>query len=170
MKKLFLLIVCALGLMVQGAEAQVSVNVNIGTPPMWGPSGHTQVRYYYLPDIYSYYDVLNGEFIYNDGRAWVRLSSLPRRYRDYDLYSGYKVVLEYNGDRPYAYYSNHCRSYPYGYHGPRQVTVREYHYRHCDDDRKYQKKHYKHHKHDRNYDRDHDRDHNRGGEYYGYNN
>ncbi|SMO64803.1 hypothetical protein [Solitalea koreensis] len=155
MKKLFLLFVFACGMMVQ-ANAQVSVNVSFGTPPMRRPVAHTQVRYYYLPDIYSYYDAFNGEFIYNDGRAWVRMSSLPRCYRDYNLNSAYKVVLEYNGDRPYAYYSSHSRSYPCRYQGPRQVSVREYSYNHCDDECKYYKKH-KHHK-------DNDE-----REYYGYN-
>lgn len=38
-------------------QAQVSVNVNIGTPPVWGPVGYTNMEYYYLPDIEAYYDV-----------------------------------------------------------------------------------------------------------------
>ena len=29
-------------------QAQVSVNVNIGSPPAWGPVGYSSVDYYYL--------------------------------------------------------------------------------------------------------------------------
>ena len=32
-------------------QAQVSVNVNIGSPPAWGPAGYPSVDYYYLPVI-----------------------------------------------------------------------------------------------------------------------
>ncbi len=45
-------------LLLAGAtEAQVSINVNIGSPPLWGPTGYTHVQYYYLPDVEAYYDV-----------------------------------------------------------------------------------------------------------------
>jgi hypothetical protein len=27
------------------AQAQLSVNLNVGTPPLWGPSGYSNVRY-----------------------------------------------------------------------------------------------------------------------------
>lgn len=32
-------------------NAQVNVNINIGTPPAWGPAGYSDARYYYLPDL-----------------------------------------------------------------------------------------------------------------------
>jgi hypothetical protein len=32
-------------------HSQVSVNVNIGSPPLWGPSGYSNIDYYYLPDV-----------------------------------------------------------------------------------------------------------------------
>jgi hypothetical protein len=38
-------------------HSQVSVNVNIGSPPLWGPSGYSNIDYYYLPDVQAYYDI-----------------------------------------------------------------------------------------------------------------
>lgn len=103
------------------AQAQVSINVNIGTPPSWGPQGYDDSRYYYLPDIDVYYDVNQSVFIYDNGGKWIREKRLPSRYRNYDLYSGYKVVLsDYRGDSPYSYHTKHKASYPKGYHGKPQ--------------------------------------------------
>ncbi|MDP5202118.1 hypothetical protein [Flavobacterium sp. DG2-3] len=103
------------------AQAQVSVNVNIGTPPNWGPQGYDNSRYYYLPDIDVYYDVNQSVFIYDNSGKWIREKRLPSRYRNYDLYSGYKVVLtDYRGDSPYSYHTKHRASYPKGYVGKPQ--------------------------------------------------
>lgn len=100
------------------AQAQVSINVNIGTPPNWGPQGNDNSRYYYLPDIDTYYDVAQSQFIYDNNGKWVRENRLPSRYRQYDLYGGYKVVLnDYKGDAPYNYHTKHRANYPKGYHG-----------------------------------------------------
>jgi hypothetical protein len=103
------------------AQAQVSINVNIGTPPNWGPQGNDNSRYYYLPDIDTYYDVAQSQFIYDNNGRWIRENRLPSRYRQYDLYGGYKVVLnDYRGDAPYTYHSKHRSNYPKGYHGKPQ--------------------------------------------------
>ncbi|WP_337966089.1 hypothetical protein [uncultured Flavobacterium sp.] len=103
------------------AQAQVSVNVNIGTPPNWGPQGYDNSRYYYLPDIDIYYDVVQSQFIYDNNGRWIRENRLPSKYRQYDLYGGYKVVLnDYRGDSPYTYHNKHRANYPKGYHGKPQ--------------------------------------------------
>jgi len=48
---------------------------------------------------------------------------LPRQYRNYDLYNGYKVVMtDYRGNAPYTYYKEHKRKYAKGYHGEHQKT------------------------------------------------
>lgn len=106
------------------SQAQVSVNVNIGTPPSWGPVGYSEARYYYLPDIETYYDVNTSNYVYlNDGR-WVKTRSLPRVYRNYDLYDEYKVVLtDYRGDRPYDNFKTHKVKYSKGYKGKPQQTI-----------------------------------------------
>jgi len=107
-------------------QAQVSVNVNIGTPPPWGPVGYSQVRYYYLPDVEAYYDVQSAMFIYYGGGVWVHRAYLPSRYKNYDLYHGYKVVMkDYHGNAPYAHFKDHKMKYGKGYHGGMQKTIGE---------------------------------------------
>ncbi|MDD2675176.1 MAG: hypothetical protein PHF81_09880 [Flavobacterium sp.] len=105
-------------------QAQVSVNVNIGSPPAWGPEGYSAAEYYYLPDVQAYYDVRQSQFIYLGGGQWVRSRNLPTQYRSYDLYNGYKVVLnDYHGSRPYTYFKNHKVKYYKGYKGKPQKTI-----------------------------------------------
>ncbi|MEL1241844.1 hypothetical protein [Flavobacterium flavipallidum] len=106
------------------ANAQVSVNVNIGTPPAWGPAGYANIDYYYLPDIECYYDIRHSQFIYFGNGRWIHARQLPVRYRNYDLYHGYKVVLhDYHGRTPYAYFKNHKVKYYKGYKGKPQKAI-----------------------------------------------
>jgi hypothetical protein len=106
------------------SQAQVSVNVNIGSPPAWGPVGYTGARYYYLPDIETYYDLGTRQYVYVQGGKWVRAGVLPVAYRNYDLYRGYKVVVtNYRGGYPYYYYTTHKAKYPKGYRGKPQKTI-----------------------------------------------
>jgi hypothetical protein len=101
-------------------QAQVSVNVNLGSPPAWGPA----VDYYYLPDVQSYYDIKAKQFIYLGNGQWVRSRNLPTQYRNYDLYNGYKVVLnDYHGSKPYSNFKNHKVKYFKGYKGSPQKTI-----------------------------------------------
>lgn len=105
-------------------KAQVSVNVNLGVAPMWGPVGYSDVQYYYLPDVYAYYDINASMFIYQSNGVWIHRSYLPDRYRNYDLYNGYKVVMnDYHGSRPYYHYNDYRRKYARGYHGPEQHNI-----------------------------------------------
>ena len=108
------------------AQAQISVHFNIGTPPAWGPEGYSDVQYYYLPDVQAYYDVRSSMFIYFEGSRWIHRSYLPNRYRNYDLYNGYKVVMkDYHGNTPYTQFSEHKRLYSKGFQRGPQRTVGE---------------------------------------------
>ncbi len=105
------------------AIAQVSVNVSIGTPPPWGPAGYAEVEYYYLPDVECYYDIRASRFIYYNGNTWIRSKYLPRQYRGYDLYGGYKVVLnDYHGSSPYTHFKDHKVKYYKGYKSGNQIN------------------------------------------------
>jgi hypothetical protein len=121
------IIVSVLGLFLAiSLQAQVTVNVNVGTPPAWGPAENTQVRYYYLPDVEAYYDVPSAQFIYYSGGLWVHRKYLPSRYKSYDLYGGYKVVMsDYHGSAPYTHFKEHKMKYAKGYHGHPQKTIGE---------------------------------------------
>jgi hypothetical protein len=106
MKKLVLMFTVAIvAATLHTANAQVSLNINIGLQPNWGPRGYDYVEYYYLPEIATYYHVPTRRYVYYNGGAWVHRTSLPRAYRGYNLYKGRKIVI--NQPRPYL---NH-RSY-----------------------------------------------------------
>jgi len=148
------------------SQAQVSVNVNIGTPavvvrPAWVPQNHLNVDFYYIPEIESYYDVSAGLYVYLNNGNWCRTRYVPARYRGCDLNHARRIELRgYHGSRPYAYYDNHKvkyynRGYDRGnrgyYEGRRYSNNNRYadyrsYDRHHDDDRG---KHRGHGRHDR---------------------
>lgn len=93
----------------QPAKAQVSLQINIGSQPNWGPRGYDHVDYYYLPEVESYYYVPTRQFVYLERNRWVHRKSLPARYQNYDLYNGRKVVI--NQPRPYLQHRSYQASY-----------------------------------------------------------
>lgn len=124
MKILKYLLAAIVFLSFSSSHAQLSVNVNIGSPPAWGPVGYDNVRYYYLPDLEMYYDVNTSFYVYISNGKWIRARSLPSVYRNYDLYNEYKVVLtDYRGERPYDNFKNHKVKYGKGYKGKPQKTI-----------------------------------------------
>ena len=150
MKTLKILIAGFALLVANSLPAQVSVSVNIGARPDWGPVGYTEANYYYLPDVEAYYDVRQSNFIYANNGTWLAARTLPARYRGYDLYAGPKIVLtDYRGNRPYTYFKTH--KVKYKGHRPHTVIVKETHHHH------YDKKHKKHKEKKHNRGRGHDR-------------
>jgi hypothetical protein len=123
MKKTILIAALLLsGFVFQSATAQVHVgfNVNVATQPVWGPVGYNHVEYYYMPDIDAFYYVPSHQYVYQEGGHWRFASTLPYRFHNYDLYSGYKVVI----NDPYPY--RHADTYrsQYGtYKGRRDQEV-----------------------------------------------
>ena len=123
MKKFFLVLLVVGSIISKPVTAQVSLNINIGSQPTWGPVGYDYVEYYYLPDIETYYYVPRRQFVYLSNGKWVFATALPTRYRSYNLYSGYKVVI--NQPRPYLHFSTHKSTYAkYKGNNGRQVIIR----------------------------------------------
>jgi hypothetical protein len=91
------------------AQVRLNVNINVGSQPDWGPVGYDRADYYYMPDIETYYYVPDRQFIYLSGGRWVFSSNLPRAHRNYNLYNGYKVVV--NQPRAYQYHQTHRTQY-----------------------------------------------------------
>ena len=132
MKKLILSAVILIScLTFKNANAQLhfSVGVNIGAQPEWGPVGYDHADYYYMPDIGAYYDINAHQYIYQENNVWVHRGYLPDRYHNYDMYHGYKVVIN-NRPNPWmhdGYYHNHYA----GFRGRRdQVVIRDSHDNH----------------------------------------
>lgn len=124
MKALKLITMEALLFITGETMAQVKVNVHPGSPPMWGPVGYSDVRYYYLPEAEAYYDIRTSNFIYLSEGKWVHRKYLGGRNRNYDLYNGYKVVLnDYHGSEPYSHFKDHIKKYPRQYRGEHQKTI-----------------------------------------------
>lgn len=103
------------------AQVKVNVNVNVGTQPAWGPDGYYHVEYYYLPDIDAYYYVPKRQFIYFESNRWVFAAALPARCASYDLYRGYKIII--NEPKPYIHHDFYHVKYAkyrgrYGYQRP----------------------------------------------------
>ncbi|MGN6179056.1 MAG: hypothetical protein ACTHNW_07735 [Mucilaginibacter sp.] len=92
---------CCLSFKMASAQIHFSIGVNIGNQPEWGPVGYERADYYYMPDIDAYYDVNAHTYIYFNNDAWVRTTMLPPRYAGYDVYRGYKVVI--NRPDPWRY-------------------------------------------------------------------
>src|SRR5476651_826848 len=89
------------------SKAQLSLSVRIGTPPVWAPAAYAHnTRYYYIPEIDSYYDAYNHGYYYNDGPNWVFSASLPGIYAGYNVGSLHHVAVRYYGDRPYTYFAS----------------------------------------------------------------
>ena len=128
MKKIILIAALILGstAYINNAAAQVkiNVNVNIGSQPSWGPAGYDYVQYYYMPDINVYYHVPTRQYVYLNRGRWIFAASLPVSCRNYDVYRGYKVVV----NEPKAYLHNNVHKVTYvkykGYKG-RQVIIRD---------------------------------------------
>jgi hypothetical protein len=105
------------------ASAQFQANVNIGIQPEWGPSGYDYAENYYLPDVEAYYNVPSHQFVYNDRGNWVYASSLPGRCENYDLYAGYKVVI--NEREPWFHFKDHRSLYANYRFRHDQVAIRD---------------------------------------------
>lgn len=111
---------------VNTSKAQVSVNINIGVQPEWGPSGYDYAEYYYMPDIETYYYVPKRQFVYFSGNRWVFSSALPPMYSNYNLYSGYKVVFK--SPDAYRHFDEHRVKYVrYKNYNNRQVIIKNKH-------------------------------------------
>ena len=125
MKKNILLFIGLFFITATNIQAQVSVNVNLGTPPVWAPADRVETQYYYLPDIDTYYDVPSERFIYISNGKWIRSTVLPVRYKSYNLNSGRVVYLtDYRGKSPYVYHKKHKVKYvTTSYKQPKKVVI-----------------------------------------------
>ncbi|WP_216679751.1 hypothetical protein [Hymenobacter siberiensis] len=98
------------------AQAQVGVNINIGTPA-WGPQVPYGTQYYYIPEIDGYYDLYNQQYIVFQDGYWV---PLPQLY-GYDPYQFHPVIVDYRGAQPWLrvdYYRQRYAYRPYRNYGP----------------------------------------------------
>lgn len=108
------------------AQVKLNVNINIGDQPEWGPVNYDYAEYYYMPDIETYYYVPRRQFVYFSGNRWIFSSTLPTRYANYNLYSGYKVV--FNTPHAYKHFNSHKVKYvKYKNYNNKQLIIKNNH-------------------------------------------
>ena len=108
------------------SNAQIGFSINLGSQPQWGPANYDHVEYYYMPEYGIYYYAPGAQFVYRVGSRWTYSSTLPFRYRNVNLYSTYKVVV--NESKPYMrhdYYANRYKSDEYRNMRSKQEVIRD---------------------------------------------
>jgi len=88
-------------------------------PADWLPPGDPAAQqgdYYYLPDIETYYDMRNREFVYIEDGNWVFSPFLPPMYAAYDLRNAFAVMLDYRVHEPWMYHHMYVSHYPRYYY------------------------------------------------------
>lgn len=104
-------------------NVSVNVNINLNKQPAWGPEGYDYAGFYYFPDLNIYFDVNHSLFYYQNNSKWIGSQYLPDKYRKYDLYSLYKIVI--NDSQPWNNNKTHKKNYS-NYKGDRTQTPIRY--------------------------------------------
>jgi len=105
------------------SNAQTNISTNIGSQPFWGPIGYEHVDNYYMPEIESYYNIKSRNYMFMIDGKWITSLSLPPRYSNYDLFHGYKAVI--NKPNPYLHFNNHRVKYISYWNKRDQVSIRD---------------------------------------------
>jgi hypothetical protein len=84
--------------------------------PAWAPAYYPGVRYYYIPDIETYYDLSTRDFVYLDNGQWLFSRTLPSFYNGYDLYNGYVIALDRDVFQPWMHHQFYVSNYPRFYY------------------------------------------------------
>jgi hypothetical protein len=84
--------------------------------PQWAPPYSQGVRYYYLPDIETYYDLSSHEFISLSNGEWVYSRECPSVYSGFDLNNSFTVGLNVNIYQPWMHHQYYVSHYPRYYY------------------------------------------------------
>ncbi|WP_320814211.1 hypothetical protein [Flavobacterium sp.] len=105
-------------------NAKLSVNANISSQPLWGPVSYDRVEYYYMPEYDMYYNSPKAQFIHRKGNKWIYSNALPYQYKNANLYSTYKVVI--NDPKPYLKHNFYSKKYKgYKNYRSKQSSIRD---------------------------------------------
>lgn len=96
---------------------------NTKLQPQWGPASYTYASYYYLPAQELYYSVNKKVFYYSENGKWKSAKNLPAKYKNVDLYSAYKVVINDNS-APYKQHDKYKKQYA-NYASKKQVNRKD---------------------------------------------
>ena len=85
-------------------------------PPPWAPAHgyRAKTRYTYFTQQNFYYDNQRGVYIYLSGKNWQVSANLPEIFKGVNLTAAVKVDLDFSGDDPQKYNSDHKTKYKKG--------------------------------------------------------
>ncbi len=79
-------------------------------PPWFYPNRLEVIRYVYFPEFQIYYDFTDRTYLYLDGGVWIRVKTLPPRYRSLNLHrSRYVRIRDYYDDNIATYHRDNGR-------------------------------------------------------------
>lgn len=81
-----------------------------------GINNIVEMRYYYYPNLQTYYDTQKGLYISCEKGNWVTSKFLNTNARGYSLKNGnFKKIKGYTGDEPYTLLKDHKLQFPADY-------------------------------------------------------
>lgn len=116
MKKITLLAVGIFFFITQNTTAQINMNDATGTIKKTGINNFVPIRYYYYPNLQTYYDTKNGLYISLQNGNWITSEKLDLTTRGYCIKNGaHENIKDYDGDEPYTLLCEHKLQYPADY-------------------------------------------------------
>lgn len=84
--------------------------------PVWAPDYYWGTRYYYFPDIETYYDLATRNFVYLYNGQWIFVRSLPAIYSAFNLHNAFIVIVNRNVYNPWMHHQFYNSHYPRYYY------------------------------------------------------
>ncbi len=116
MKKIALLTMGILLFSSEYAQSQIKLGTANECLQERGINNIVEMRYYYYPNLQTYYDTQKGLYISCQKGNWVTSEFLDVNSHGYCLKNGnYKKIKGYSGDEPYTLLKEHKTQYPADY-------------------------------------------------------
>lgn len=84
--------------------------------PVWAPDYYMGTRYYYFPDIETYYDLYTQSFVYLQNGRWLFVQTLPAIYSRFNLRDAFIVIVDRNVYDPWMHHQFYNSHYPRYYY------------------------------------------------------
>ena len=84
--------------------------------PAWAPDYYMGTRYYYFPDIETYYDLYTQSFVYLQNGRWLFVQTLPAIYSRFNLRDAFIVIVDRNVYDPWMHHQFYNSHYPRYYY------------------------------------------------------
>ena len=84
--------------------------------PVWAPDYYAGTRYFYFPDIETYYDLATRNFVYLNNGRWLFARSLPPFYSTFNLRNAFVVIVDRSIYDPWMHHQFYNSHYPRYYY------------------------------------------------------